>query len=120
MVATFTSSDPNYVDTVSNPIAFTIEAAAPTISVSDPGGTFSGNSFPATATAAGIVAGVDDQPGGVLEGVPITLTYYAGTDTRGSPLSGPPIDAGMYTVLASFAGSPSYTAALRDHSFHDR
>ena len=37
--------------------------------------------------------------------------YYAGTTATGTPLSGVPIDAGTYTVAASFAGSADYLAS---------
>jgi PhoPQ-activated pathogenicity-related protein len=87
---------------------FVISAVAPVISVTDAGGTFNGNPFPATATIAGIVSGVDDTPGSTLEGVPLNLSYFLGTSTTGSPLSGVPTDAGQYTALASFPGSTDY------------
>ena len=51
---------------------------------------------------------------GVTNGVPpgtATLTYYAGPSATGSPLGGAPTDAGMYTVLASCAGSTDYASA---------
>ena len=39
------------------------------------------------------------------------FTYYSGSDTTGSSLSGAPSDAGTYTVLASFAGNGNYNSA---------
>ena len=73
-----------------------------------PGGTYDSSPFPATATIAGVVPGLDNSPGSSLEGVPVTLTYYAGTSTSTPPLSGPPTDAGVYLVAAAFAGSLDY------------
>lgn len=69
----------------------TVNKATPTVSVSDAGGTYNGMAFPATATVAGVVAGVDDTPAASLEGVSLTLTYYAGSDASGTPLSGAPM-----------------------------
>ena len=90
----------------------TVEQATPTVSVDDAGGTYDGSPFPATAT----VAGVDGTPSSSLEGVGLTVNYYAGTYTSVSQLFGvPPLPApsmaGSYTVLASFPGSTDYAAA---------
>ena len=48
---------------------------------------------------------------GTLEGISPTLTYYAGIFPTGSVLSGAPINAGTYTVVAAFPGSTDYAAA---------
>jgi hypothetical protein len=96
---------------------FVITAAAPVISIADAGGTYNGQPFPATATVAGVVAGVDATPGPTLEGVGLTLTYYAGSTATGTPLSGAPAAAGIYTVVASFAGSADYAAASVNATF---
>jgi hypothetical protein len=93
--------------------SLTNDKAAPVVQVGDAGGTYNGNAFPATAT----VAGVDSTPASSLEGVTPTLTYYAGTYTSVSQLSGltalsgAPSMAGSYTVVASFGGSTDYTSA---------
>ena len=55
--------------------------------LTDAGGTYNGMPFPATATVAGVVAGVDNTPAPSLEGVTPTLSYY---DANGNPLSGAP------------------------------
>jgi hypothetical protein len=91
----------------------TVQQATPTVSVADPGGTYNGAAFPATAT----VSGVDNVAAATLEDVGLTLTYYAGTDTTGSQLPGAPADPGTYTVQASFAGSGDYTAASAQATF---
>jgi sugar lactone lactonase YvrE len=88
---------------------FTIAQASPTVQVTDAGGTYDQKPFAATAT----VAGVNGISGPSLEGVTPTLTYYAG----GTPLPGAPLLPGTYTVLASFAGSPDYTAASATAAF---
>ena len=55
---------------------FTINPAMPTVAVSDAGGTYNGQPFPATATVAGVVTGVDNTPAASLEGTSPTFTYY--------------------------------------------
>ena len=84
----------------------TITPATPTLSVADAGGTYDGLPFGATAT----VAGINGQASSSLEGAIPSLSYYVGTTATGTPLGGPPIDAGTYTVQASFPGSTDYTA----------
>ena len=92
---------------------FVIAPATPTVSVADAGGTYNGAPFAATAT----VAGVSNTPGSSLENVSPSLAYYSGTYTTASqltgltPLNGAPIQAGSYTVVASFGGSTDYSGA---------
>jgi hypothetical protein len=113
VVANFTSSDPDYADGQSDPLTFTISEATPSVSVSDSGGIYNANAFPATAT----VSGIDNAPANSLEGIGMTFAYYSGSTASGTPLSGPPTAAGMYTVLASFAGSVDYTSASNSKTF---
>jgi hypothetical protein len=93
--------------------SFSINQATPSVSVSDAGGTYTANSYPASAT----VTGISGLPGSTLEGVGLTLTYYSGTYLTVSNLppsggsSTAPSQAGSYTVLASFPGSGDYSAA---------
>jgi hypothetical protein len=89
----------------------TITQATPHVTVSDPGGIYTGAPFPASAAVAGVVEGRDDVPGPALEGVGLTLTYYAGTSADGTPLTGAPSAPGTYTVVARFPGSTDYKAA---------
>lgn len=98
-------------------MAFVIDLATPTVSVTDDGGTFNGNPFPATATIAGVVAGVDDTPGSSLEGVGLTFAYYVGPAFTGTLLPGPPTNAGSYSVVASFPGSPDYRGIGEESGF---
>ena len=70
----------------------------------DAGGTYTGSAYPATATVNGVAT---------LEGVAPTLSYFRGTFTSVSQLTGlTPLAgasaAGNYTVEASFAGSTDY------------
>jgi len=96
---------------------FTIAKAKPVLTLKDDGGTFTGLPYPATATIAGVLSGVDDTPGNSLEGVSLVLTYYAGSSASGDPLEGAPSDPGTYTVRASFAGSTHYDSAFADVTF---
>jgi hypothetical protein len=105
VVAGFAGST-DYVASASAPATFTISQATPTVNVTD-GGTYNGVAFNATAN----VSGVTGAPANSLEGIAPTVTYYAGTTATGTPLSSAPIDAGSYTVVASFAGSADYVAS---------
>ena len=85
-----------------------ITPAAPVVTVIDPGGAYT----EATIAAMATVTGVGGAAAPSLEGVAPTLTYYDGTGSLGTDLgSAAPSDAGTYTVVASFAGSPDYAAA---------
>ena len=105
VVASFAGST-DYAAATSQPVTFTITQATPTVNVSDPGGTFDGSAFAATAT----VTGSGGPAGASLEGVAPAVTYYTGGTASGTPLNGAPSAAGTYTVVASFAGSTDYTA----------
>jgi len=59
---------------------------------------------------APLVSGSIIGVGGVNLGTP-TFTYYAGASATGMPLSAAPVNPGIYTVVASYAGSQDYTAA---------
>ena len=101
------AADSNYT------IAFTgsslsITAATPMLTVTDPGGTYTGTPIAATASVTGALGTVAAS----LEGVTPTLTYYAGSGTSGANLgSAAPSAAGTYTVVARFPGSADYTPA---------
>ncbi len=114
-VATFAGSGDYTSATAST--TFVIGRAAPTLAVSDAGGTYNGRPFPATATVAGVVPGVDTTPAASLEGVGLSLTYYAGSSAGGTALAGAPTAAGTYTAVASFAGSADYAPANTFTSF---
>ena len=88
--------------------ALTITQATPLVSVSAPGGTYTGAPIAATVT----VTGVDGTANSDLEGETPTLIYYPGSGTSGTNLgSTAPYAAGTYTVVARFAGSADYAAA---------
>jgi hypothetical protein len=94
------------------PSGYTLTTLA-AFSVSDGGGTYDGQPFAATAT----ITGTNGIPGSSLEGVTPSLTYYTGGSAAGTPLAGAPTNAGVYTVVASFAGSADYTSASAQTSF---
>ena len=78
-VIAFFAGSTDYSAANSTPVTFTIAQATPTVTVMDVSGTFNGPALPATAT----VNGQDS-----LEGVSPTFSYYAGSDTTGTLLSG--------------------------------
>src|SRR5262249_9747548 len=43
-----------------------------------------------------------------VEGLAVSLTYYAGTTATGTALPGAPVAVGTYTVVANFPGSLNY------------
>ena len=92
-------------------LSVTVSQAIPTVTVSDPGGTYNGSPFAATALVAGVVSGVDTTPAASLEGVTPTISYYVGSSVNGPGSTTAPTSAGTYTVVASFPGSSDYTAA---------
>jgi PhoPQ-activated pathogenicity-related protein len=82
----------------------TARIVSATVTVSDAGGTFNGNPFPAVGTAWQ----VDGQT--PIKGS-FAYTYYAGTTVSGAGSSTPPANAGTYTVVASFtSGDPNYNS----------
>jgi ELWxxDGT repeat protein len=107
ITASYTSDSALFVGSTGSLSGFSVAQAAPTVQVSDAGGTYNGSTFPATATVNGVSA---------LEGVGATLSYYSGTYTSTAqlagltPLGGAPTAVGSYTVLATFPGSADYTA----------
>lgn len=61
----------------------TVDPAIPTVNVVDAGGRYTGSPLSATAAVTGASGLVTSS----LEGVPLTLTYYAGSTTTGTPLA---------------------------------
>jgi hypothetical protein len=115
VVASFAGST-DYASALSS-VAFTISKAAPTVTVSDAGGTADGTtSFSATATVAGV--GGQSAAAASLEGVTPTLQYYPGTSATGDDwTTTAPKAPGSYTVLATFPGSADYNIATASTTF---
>ena len=96
-----------------------ITPATPTVQVTDAGG-FAGQPATATATVAGVVAtgpNQDNTPASSLEGVDLTLSYYAGSTATGTPLADAPSTVGTYAVVASFPGSQNYLSGSDSVTF---
>src|SRR5262249_46806423 len=99
---TYAYTDPSgrFAATSDSSQSLTVSQAAPKAGLADSGGTYNGGAFAATATVAGVIAGVDDAPAATLEGVAPTLAYYGGTYTSLAqlagltPLAGAPVNAG--------------------------
>ncbi len=103
----FTPSDSVDYSTVTATTTITVNKATPTLNLSDSGGHYTGNPFPASVTITG--AGNDTSAASSLDGVTPTLTYYVGSGTSGTALgAAPPTATGTYTVVASFAGAANY------------
>ncbi len=97
VLATFTSSDPGYVNTVAQG-TFYIDPATPTIALSGGGTiTYDGSPHPITATATGV-----DGSTPVVGAFDYT---YGGSSSA-------PVGPGSYTAVASFTSAdPNYTDA---------
>jgi hypothetical protein len=95
---------------VAGSATITVNRAAPTVSVADPGGPYNGSSYTASASATGV--------GGATLAGNFTYTYYSGTSATGTPLPGAPSSAGTYHVVATFASSdPDYIDGSAQASF---
>jgi hypothetical protein len=92
---TFTPNDSSHWASATKTTTFTVDKAAPVVTVT--GGTFTYDAQPhsASGTATGVL-------GEVL--TPVQLLYNGTSET-------PPVDAGTHTVSASFTGSGNYTPA---------
>ena len=84
----------------------TVSQATPTVSVTDAGGTYSTDPFPATDAS---VTGVGTDGTIASFGDPtLSYSYYSGTTL----LAGAPTAAGAYTVVANYtSNNPNYTNA---------
>ena len=91
----------NYTVTL-NTGNLTVTPAAPTVNVSDAGGTYCGMACPATAS----VTGVSGIPAASLEGMTPIMTYYVGNAAGGTGFAAAPGAAGTYTVVAGSPAAP--------------
>ncbi len=96
------AGDANFAAASAVDQTFTIARATPTVTVG--GGTF-GYDGTAHGAASGSVTFVVQ---GDL-GIP-SFTYFAGTGTGGTRLASAPVNAGVYTVEASYPGSSNFNA----------
>jgi hypothetical protein len=88
-----------------------ISPAKPAVTVTDASGTYNGKAFTASGSAVGVngttaVAGT------------WSFTYYSGSGTSGTKLSGPPTAKGMYTVVGAFTSNdPNYSNGQTQKTF---
>jgi hypothetical protein len=105
------AGDANFRSTNDNSTTVTVNKATPVLTVSAPGGAFTGAPLPAAVTIVSGIPGIDDTPAPRLENVTPTLTYFEGAGTSGTSRgSTPPINPGVYTVVAHFPGSADFAA----------
>lgn len=75
---------------------------------------------PGQALPRGVVPAEVSRPVAMAKPVNgvITYTYYAGSTPTGPPLPGPPVDAGTYTVVATFKSADgNFTGASTATTF---
>ncbi|HEV8062133.1 MAG TPA: Ig-like domain repeat protein, partial [Gemmataceae bacterium] len=102
---TATATDPSGDTSEFSPDCY-ISLVTPTVFVTDAGGTYDGQSFPASVSVNG---------GPSFDNAFPTLTYYTGA--TGTPVPSAPAVAGTYTVVASFAATWIYTSASAQTTF---
>jgi hypothetical protein len=101
------ASNSNYAQ-ATNTATIIINPATPTVTATDNGGTYNGNTFTASATAAGIGA---DGTLATSPNASLTFTYYVGSSATGTGSATAPVNAGTYTVVAHYAGGGNYAGA---------
>ena len=106
LVATYTTSNPNIVSGGTVTATINVAQATPTVSVTDAGGKYSTDPFPATDAS---VTGVGKDGKLASFGDPtLSYSYYSGTTL----LAGAPTAAGAYTVVAHYTSNNlNYTNA---------
>ncbi len=121
VVASFAGSL-DYAALSSQAAPFTISKAIPNIRLTDMGGPYTGQPYPATVSIAGVVAGVDNTPEPSLEGVYLSALDYQQLAPDGSVEydlgSTPPSQAGSYRVTVFFAGSSEYASLTAETDFN--
>jgi hypothetical protein len=85
-------------------VAIGISKATPSIDITWTNSTYNGNANTASASVSGVGTPAENL------GAADSLLYYAGNAATGSPLAGPPTNAGTYTVKAIFNGAANYNA----------
>ncbi len=107
---TFTPADSTDYAVATASTVIDVAKATPTLSVSAPGGGYTGGPVAATVSISG--SGTADIPAASLQDVQPSVTYYAGAGTSGTALgTTPPISPGTYTVVATFPGTADYGPA---------
>jgi hypothetical protein len=106
------AGDDNYLGPITaGPNSVSLGKAVPKVNVTWAGKVFNGSPHPASANVSGV--GVPAE----LIGSPVpAFVYYNGSSAAGTPLSGPPVKPGDYTVRANFGGNNNYTPAYTDRT----
>jgi hypothetical protein len=113
LAVTFTPVDLEDYTNVSAATAIDVVRAAPILTVSAPGGAYTGAPLAAAVTFEVNSGAMKEFVAGTLESVAPDMAYYQGTETSGPALGAtPPTGVGTYTVVASFAGSADFVAAV--------
>lgn len=105
--ADFAGND-NYKDATATK-TITIQRATPTVIITWANSTYNTNPNPASAVVNGVGGELNLSPAA-------TLVYYLGLTASGAPLAGAPVDAGTYTVRASFEGNTNYKDVFADQT----
>ncbi len=114
ITAVFVGDDDYEVDSIN--LFVSVAVATPTLTVAAPGGVYSGQAIGATAA----IARDDGIPSATLEGVPLSLDYQM-LDGDGHVTADlgavPPVNAGSYQVIVTFAGSADYAPGSMNVAF---
>jgi hypothetical protein len=97
-----------FAQALGNATALSITQAQPTVTITWNNSTYDNTANSATAQVTGVLSGPD-----VLS-PPASLAYYSGSTASGSALAGAPVNAGTYTVRASFGGNTNYVTKFAD------
>jgi hypothetical protein len=87
---------------------FTISQATSTTTVSDAGGTYNGLAFAATGTVSGV---------GGLSTSPSSFSYAGTGSTSYGPTASAPVNAGTYSVTASYSGDTNHAGSMATTTF---
>ena len=98
-----------YAAAATAPVTFTVARATPTLTLTPgPAVVWYDGTADVTAWAKAVLFGVTDATGPTGAAA---VVFYAGTSTTGTPLSSPPVNAGTYTAVATYAGDALYLPA---------
>src|SRR5262249_21822975 len=99
----------NYSAADSSAVSFSIGKATPTVTVSDGGGLYNSQPFPATDASVTGIGG--DGTIAVFGDPSLTYSYYRVAGGTRTQVAGPPTVVGDYEVVAHFQGNANYDAA---------
>ena len=100
-----------YAAAATAPVTFTVAKATPTLTLTltpGPAVVRYDGTADVTAWAKAVLLGVTNATGPTGAA---TVVFYAGSSATGTPLSAPPVAAGTYTAVATYAGDTLYLPA---------